>query len=574
MSNFRLRDYQRQLLIETTQALKDARSVCVVSPTGSGKTHTFVKMCKDLVHHQKSAVILSHRDYLIDQISQALQLQGVRHGIIAPKQPRTNDLIQVASVFSFAKRLGEFTPPDAVIVDECHHGLAETWMQTLSWSKSRSKVIGVTATPCRTDGRGLGEIYETMVLGPTEKYLMETINPDTGMTFLSPARGLEPPMVADFSNMKVRSFGDYSKDELAEATDKPTVTGDAVKHYKKYADGLPALAFCVTIEHAKHVAQAFRDAGIPSEAIYAQGMSDSRRKELIQMLGDGRVKVLVSCELINEGFDVPVVAVAILLRKTASLGLHRQQVGRVLRPYKGKEYSLIIDHVGNIRRHGMPDEEILWTLEGETKKEKKEREEQERLKRCGECFMLFTPGPANCPYCGAESKVEKKITVDVNAELVWVDKEARKAQEQAEKDERKRQIKESGKAAKTLSEKYAWAKQWNYSAGKAEMDWSYKFQHDPILSHNQCKRLVQVVKSSPLINISTDMTAVADVEYILAWQMKRVSLQFTIEDLRKLRRFCQVATTRILTALNLLVFCGFASYAGNDTIEFKLQEVA
>ena len=568
---FRLRDYQRNLLVETSEALKSARSVCVVSPTGSGKTHTFVKMCKDLVHHGKSAVILSHRGYLIDQISQALQLQGVRHGIIVPKQPRTNDLIQVASVFSFAKRLGEYFPPDAVIVDECHHGLASTWMQVLQWSKSRSKVIGVTATPCRTDGKGLGEIYQEMVYGPTEKYLMETINPDTGMTFLSPARGLEPPNVADFSSLKVKSFGDYSKDELVEVTDRPEVTGDAVKHYMKYADGLPALAFCVTIDHAKKVAQAFRDAGVPSEAIYARGMSDSRRKELIQMLGDGRVKVLVSCELINEGFDVPVVAVAILLRKTASLGLHRQQVGRVLRPYKGKEYALIIDHVGNIRRHGMPDEEILWTLEGETKKEKKEREETERLKRCGECFMLFTPAPV-CPYCGHESKVEREIRVDVNTELVWVDKEARKAQETKEKEERKRFIKEAGKEAKTLSQKYAWAKAVQYSAGKAENDWSYKFQHDPVLSHHQCKKLVQIVKNSPLIHIQTDMLAVADVEYLLAWQLKRVSRRFTLDDVRKLKRFQQSATTRILTALNLLMFCGFGKNIGNDTIEFSLTE--
>lgn len=571
--SIRLRDYQRQLLIETSEALKQAQSVCVVSPTGSGKTHTFVKMCKDLVHHGKSAVILSHRDYLIDQISQALQLQGVRHGIVAPKQPRTNDLIQVASVFSFAKRLGEFYPPNAVIVDECHHGLADTWMQVLRWSRSRSKIIGVTATPCRTDGKGLGEIYETMVYGPTEKYLMETINPDTGLTYLSPARGLEPPQVADFSRLKVRSFGDYSKDDLVEATDRPEVTGCAVQHYKKFADGLPALAFCVTIEHAKKVAQSFREAGVPSEAIYAQGMSDSRRKELIQMLADGRVKVLVSCELINEGFDVPVVAVAILLRKTASLGLHRQQVGRVLRPYKGKEYALILDHVGNIRRHGMPDEEILWSLEGETKKEKKEREEVERLKRCSECFMLFTPAPA-CPYCGHESKSEREIRVDENTELVWVDKEARKAQEKVEKEARKRQIKEDGKAAKTLSEKYAWAQKWKYSVSKAENDWSYKFQHDPVLTHHQCKRLVELVKNSPLIHIRTDMKAVADVEYLLAWQMKRVSRRFTLDDVRDLRRFQQVATTRLLTALNLLVFCGFGKNIGNDTIEFSLQEVA
>ena len=188
--------------------------------------------------------------------------------------------------------------------------------------------------------------------------------------------------------------------EAAKRVNRREITGSAVDQYTKYAKGQPAIAFCTLVEHAESVARDFRLAGYKSWCVHG-GTPKEERDRLIAGLGDGEVEVLTSCELISEGLDVPALGAVILLRPTASLGLHLQTIGRGLRPSPGKEHLVVLDHVGNIARHGRPDFERRWTLAGV----------EHDLITCWHCQALNEENASNCSACGARFK-KKKPTGD------------------------------------------------------------------------------------------------------------------------------------------------------------------
>jgi superfamily II DNA or RNA helicase len=195
-------------------------------------------------------------------------------------------------------------------------------------------------------------------------------------------------------------MGDYAKDQVAEAMDKPTITGDAVEHYLRLAPGKRAVAFCASVAHAEHVADAFRASGIP--ASFLDGSLDpAERDKRIKDFEAGRTLVLTSCDVVSEGFDLPAIEVAILLRPTKSLSLYLQQVGRALRVFEGKEYAIILDHVGAISSHGLPDEDREWSLEGITKKKRAANDNMPdvNITTCPMCFTIHMSAP-ECPTCG------------------------------------------------------------------------------------------------------------------------------------------------------------------------------
>jgi superfamily II DNA or RNA helicase len=215
--------------------------------------------------------------------------------------------------------------------------------------------------------------------------------------------------------------GDWDRRGAETRVDVPTVTGDAVAHYRRHADGVPALAFCCSVRHAEHVADTFRAAGYRAAAIDGQ-LGDSERRARIADLANGQLDVLTSCEIVSEGTDIPVVGAAILLRPTQSLGLYLQQVGRVLRPYPGKDRAVILDHVGNVFRHGMPDEERTWDLDIAPRHKRKARKGKEPAPRqvaCPQCAALLLPQPV-CPSCGFAFPEQRRIAFQ-DGELEQVD---------------------------------------------------------------------------------------------------------------------------------------------------------
>jgi superfamily II DNA or RNA helicase len=389
-----LRDYQQRAVEAVRDAYRQgARAPLLVAPTGAGKTVMFSYVASSTAARGRRVLILAHRRELIRQASRKLRETGVQHGIIAPGHTATRDLVQVASVQTLGRRLTDprYEAPDLIVIDEAHHAVAGQWATVCS-AYPNARLLGVTATPERLDGRGLGvEVggaFDTMVTGPTVAELIEG-------GFLTPSRVFAPAEAPDLTGVRTRG-GDYEAGALASAMVKPQIVGDAVNHYAKHAAGQPAILFSPSVAHAEAMAEAFRAAGF--KAVAASGASEmSVRDAAIAGLGTGAVQVLCSCDLISEGLDVPAVSAVILMRPTKSLGLFLQQVGRGLRPAPGKTHLLILDHAGNTLKHGLPETPRDWTLEGRPKKAKKD--DVPPARQCPKCFAVHPPAPA-CTMCG------------------------------------------------------------------------------------------------------------------------------------------------------------------------------
>jgi DNA repair protein RadD len=392
------RPYQRQVIDDVrTSYTNKFRAPLAVVPTGGGKTVIFCCIAGEVSSRAKRVLILVHRVELLRQTSIALHKNEIQHGLISPKYTATpTACVQVASVQTLAGRMHCWDwEPDLIIVDEAHHATAGTWAKILAFYP-KARVLGVTATPIRGDGRALGVksggIFDDLILGPEVAALIE-------MGFLVRPVVYAPSERLDLTNLRTMKSGDYDTRDLAAAVDKPKITGDAVSHYAKICPGTPAVVFCVNIAHAQHVADEFKAAGFTASAVDGK-MDDATRKCILAGLGNGKIQVVTSCDLISEGTDIPAIGCAILLRPTASLSLYLQQVGRALRVCEGKDRAIVLDHCGNVHTHGMPDEVRPWSLDGEEKKGKKKKQLAAiKVTQCEKCFSVYQPAPV-CPQCG------------------------------------------------------------------------------------------------------------------------------------------------------------------------------
>jgi superfamily II DNA or RNA helicase len=407
-----LRDYQLDLVHGVREAYRSGRKApLVVSPTGSGKTVLFAYIAQGTSAKGNSVVILVHRQELVDQTCRTLHAFGVAHGVIAAGRTPDRTLpVQVASVQTYVRRL-DFFKPALIIADEAHHATAGSWRKVIT-HHPQARILGVTATPERLDGKGLGEVFDELIRGPEVKDLIRGGH-------LAPPLYYAPPQAADLTGISIKR-GDFDQREIAAAMDKAAITGDAVEHYAKLCRGAPAVAFCASVAHAQHVAEQFQAAGFRAATIDGNMDRDDRR-EVVRKLGDGRLHVLTSCEIINEGFDLPIVTAAILLRPTMSLAVHLQQVGRVLRPAPGKDRAIILDHVGNLGRHGLAEDVRDWSLDGRPKGKRKAKDEDEvRVLQCPSCFCCHEPAP-ECPECGHVYEVKERKIEQVDGELRMID---------------------------------------------------------------------------------------------------------------------------------------------------------
>lgn len=411
-----LRDYQLDAVNNLRNSYAEGhKAPLFVLPTGGGKTVVFSYITSNTSARGKRALILVHRVELIRQTSAALEKNGVRHGMINPKfTPDPLAPIQVASVQTFVRRISKLRLDyDLIVIDEAHHATAGTW-RTIIEAIPTAWILGVTATPIRGDGNGLGVeaggIFDDLVIGPQ-------VNDLISRGYLVKPIIYAPTEKLDLSGIKMR-MGDYDAHELAEKMDKPSITGNAVEHYRRLADGLPAVAFCVSVSHAQHVADQFKAAGY--RAAFVDGkMEDNERKRILSGLGSGSIQVVTSCDLISEGTDIPAIGVAILLRPTQSTGLYIQQVGRALRPCAGKDRAIILDHVGNVLRHGLPDEARDWTLDGlpRSKKNKKKPDELPlNVVQCKQCYAVHEKAPV-CPQCGYVYELKVNGLKEIEGEL-------------------------------------------------------------------------------------------------------------------------------------------------------------
>ena len=410
-----LREYQLQLLADLRTALKRHKRVCAVMPTGAGKGQTIGAIARGAAGKGRRVLVLAHRAELIEQLSATVRAWGLEPDLIAPGLQLQGQQVAVGSVQTVVRRLAQLPAPDLIIQDEAHHLVAgNSWGRIINaWPGAH--LIGKTATPERLDGKGLGVeaggFFQALVLGPSAAWLVE-------QGWLARPRVFSWPGAR---NSKLRRrMGDFDLELAARAFGDRAAIGDAVSHYRRRLHPATAICFCCTIQHAEQMATAFRADGIRAAAV-SGGTPAEERSRLIAGLGTGEVEVLTSCMIISEGTDIPSVGGAILMRPTASLSLYLQMVGRALRPAPGKHEAVILDHVGNAHRHGLPTDEREWNLAGRRKREGVSIP----IKDCPLCFCSCPSAAQQCPDCGhlflcEERDEQRRGLQQIEGELVEI----------------------------------------------------------------------------------------------------------------------------------------------------------
>ncbi|NCC23242.1 MAG: DEAD/DEAH box helicase [Alphaproteobacteria bacterium] len=408
-----LRPYQDAMLGDVRDAFRSGfKTPLLTAPTGSGKTVLFSFVASKAAGKGNKVLILVHRQELIRQTSATLTAFDVPHGIIASGVPETDEAVQVASVQTLVRRLDRMTwTPTLIVVDEAHHATRTTGHGRVLAHYPEARVLGVTATPERLDGQGLGALaggfFDALVMGPTVAELVQ-------LGHLSKPVVYAPPSAVDLSGIRTVA-GDFNKGDLAAAMNRPAITGDAVQHYARHCNSAPAIGFCCSVAHAESVAEAFKAAGYQAASIDGTLDPDTRAQRIAD-LGSGALQVLTSCEIISEGTDIPIVAAAILLRPTQSLALYLQQVGRCLRPFPGKDRAVILDHVGNCHRHGLPDDDREWSLDSKPRRQRKKEDDETPTRQCEHCYEVHRPAP-ECPSCGFIYPVKSRRIEQVDGDL-------------------------------------------------------------------------------------------------------------------------------------------------------------
>lgn len=400
------------------QAFRDGmRAGALVAPTGSGKTRVMAAMAEAAQARGNTTAILAHRVELIDQIDGALKDLGIEADIVAAGYERRRSPVMLASVQTLIRRLDTIQAPDFLLIDECHHAVSPTWTKIVdAWPSA--KRLGVTATPIRLDGKGLAGCFERLIIGPT----VAELTPE----YLAPAKVWAPPTI-DVSGLHTIA-GDYIVKEAEERANRPSVTGDAIAHYRQHADGKPALVFCVSVKHATDVASDFRDAGY-SAVMLQGGMDRHLRRDALTDFRAGRIQVITSVDIFTEGTDLPGVHAGIVLRPTQSLALWRQICGRILRRCEGKEHAVLLDHANNVKTFGRPIDEPVWQLTYDEVKRKRKQTIMSRV--CPKCFAASSMRAFRCSNCGEVFKVAPRSEVEErDGELVEITAEmiARKAE--------------------------------------------------------------------------------------------------------------------------------------------------
>lgn len=443
----RLRPFQQTIKAAVFQHWQEGRrNVLIKSPTGSGKTVILADVVRTV---DRAAAVIAHRSELVSQISLALAREDVRHRIVGPDSLRRNCValhmdrlgrsfydpggrVGVCGVDTLVNRDTSadswFRQVGLWVQDEAHHVLRENKWGAAAAMFPNAFGLGVTATPARADGKGLGResdgLFDGIVQGPEMRELI-----DAG--YLTDYRIFAPPSDVDYSEVTITASGDYSPAKLraaVHASDK--IVGDVVKHYLKIARGKLGVTFAVDVESAKEICQAFRDAGVPAEIVSAK-TPDLLRAQILRRFERREVLQLVNVDLFGEGFDLPAIEVVSMVRKTESWPLFVQQFGRALRlmldpailaswgdltneqrlahiAASGKPVALIIDHVGNVIRHGLPDAPRNDTLD---RRERRSSGASDAipLRACANenadgmgtpCASVYPRYNKTCPYCG------------------------------------------------------------------------------------------------------------------------------------------------------------------------------
>lgn len=395
--SFTLRNYQQELIDNARKEMqKGKRRVLLQLPTGGGKTAIASYMIKSAYERGFVCWFICNRQELVDQTARSLYKVGIPFSYIAagyPTDERQN--VFVCSIQTLARRIKTITKkPDMLYWDETRGIAAKSWSNVF-WNFEDKFHIGLDATPCRLSGEPLSDYYQSMIHGPSVRWLM-----DNG--YLCDYK-IFAPAVANFDNVRTK-MGDYVISDLDSIMNQKKILGNCVKEYKKHAMGKRNLVFCNSIAHSQNLCAEFVDNGITAEAIDGM-MSDAERRAVLNRFETGQTKVVTSVELVTAGFDLPAIECVTLERATQSIALAKQMIGRGLRPHAGKDKLIILDHVNMWKSHGLPDDEIEWSLDGGRKPKKKS---EQSVKQCEKCYFVFPPNRRDCPECGHTPEIKHR----------------------------------------------------------------------------------------------------------------------------------------------------------------------
>lgn len=398
---YTLRDYQQDLIAKVAGFwCQSKRRVVAQLATGGGKTVIFAALAAKCIERGKPVLVVAHREELILQAQEKLEVAtGLPIGVIkAGYKPTPGALIQVASIQTLARRK---LLPEArlLIIDEAHHSAANSYAKLIEHYND-AFILGVSATPTRTDGQGLAHLYDELVQGISTKELIE-------QGYLCPYRLFAAPNAIDTSGLKTVG-GDYDQEQLESLVNTQLVLGDMLKTWQKHATGKKTVVFGVGIQHSQAIARTFCDAGIPAEHIDGD-MHPDDRAAILKRFRSGETLVLSNCNIVSEGFDLPDIEVIQCIRPTKSLILWLQMVGRALRPALGKQHAVIVDHSQNFILHGLPSDEREWDL-----KPISMSGDSTHIVVCPECQHIFRPlsceieaRQCTCPNCGLIMPLEE-----------------------------------------------------------------------------------------------------------------------------------------------------------------------
>lgn len=423
-----LRDYQQRGVDEAWQATSAGERPIVVAPTGSGKTYMAGALtAKAHSEHLRTAILTPRRE-ILQQTIEKTQLFGIRPdeiGVLMGAQTRGRYRpIQVVSWSTLNRRASksEAALPiaDLLLIDEAHLSLTPKLKSRVLdyYADKGSLIVGMTATPARKSGFGLGDFYTTLIETVSVSELVE--------------RGLLAPPIyyggsnADMARVKVIA-GDWNMAQASERSRLPVLIGDVVQNWLRRAAERHTIAFCCDIRHAHALAERFLRQGVAA-GVVTDKTPQAERDEIIQQFRDKQLQVLCNVLVGCYGLDIPSIDCVILARPTRSIPLHLQMLGRGLRADEGKRDCLVLDHAANITRLGMAEEDRHWTLDAgrriEYTKASSKRAKEDTPITCKECSYIFRAS-RECPRCGWTLPVPKRDVNHVEAELVRITRQRR-----------------------------------------------------------------------------------------------------------------------------------------------------